>query len=240
MTETVLLIVLIALTLALGLIVIIRTGKKDDKSDRLIEEIKALSATQAELKERTAVLLSSLGSISANEEQRQSQLRQEISKSITELGTNLFNVQKQSADSVTNQLAQFEKRLQGFEQGNTAALTEIRATVSRQLLEIKDDNGKRLEQIRKTVDEQLQTTLEEKMTRSFKTVSEQLEAVYKGLGEMQTLASGVGDLKKVLSNVKTRGILGEMQLSASLSELLTHEQYDTEIATIPDSKDHVE
>lgn len=278
--EMILLIILIAVVIALGVLVFIRTGKKDDNNDKLTEEIKALALNQAELKERTAVLMSAVGGITAGEEQRQSQLRLEISESINKLGIALSNTQKQSADGtanqlsqlekrlqgleqgnnnaiselgktlsamqkqsaegVANQLSQFEKRLQGFEQGNNNALSEIRATVSRQLLEIKDDNGKRLEQIRKTVDEQLQTTLEEKMNRSFKTVSEQLEKVYKGLGEMQSLASGVGDLKKVLSNVKTRGILGEMQLGAIISEILNGDQYDTEVATIPDSRDRVE
>ncbi|MBQ2799685.1 MAG: DNA recombination protein RmuC [Ruminiclostridium sp.] len=276
----ILLIILIAVVIALGVLIFIRTGKKDDNNDKLTEEIKVLALNQAELKERTAVLMSAVGGITAGEEQRQSQLRLEISESINKLGIALSNTQKQSADGtanqlsqlekrlqgleqgnnnaiselaktlsamqkqsaegVANQLSQFEKRLQGFEQGNNNALSEIRATVSRQLLEIKDDNGKRLEQIRKTVDEQLQTTLEEKMNRSFKTVSEQLEKVYKGLGEMQSLASGVGDLKKVLSNVKTRGILGEMQLGAIISEILNGDQYDTEVATIPDSRDRVE
>ena len=91
-----------------------------------------------------------------------------------------------------------------------------------------------------TVDEKLQKTLDEKMTNSFKLVSERLEQVYKGLGEMQSIAAGVGDLKKVLSNVKTRGILGEIQLGAILSEILNSDQYDTEVATIPGSRDHVE
>lgn len=239
--EMILLIILIIITIMLGILIFIRTGKAEDNvNEKLFTKIKAISDTQDNLKERTAVLMSTLNGITANEEQRQSRLRQEISISISELGATLSNMQKQSADSMTNQLSQFEKRLQSFEQGNNNALTEIRATVSRQLLEIKDDNGKRLEQIRKTVDEQLQTTLEEKMNRSFKAVSEQLEAVYKGLGEMQSLASGVGDLKKVLSNVKTRGILGEMQLGAILSEILNSDQYDTEIATIPGSREHVE
>ncbi len=238
--EIILLIILIAVVISLGVLVFIRTGRRDNNTDKLTEEIKALAINQAELKERTAVLMSAVGGITASEEQRQSQLRLEISDSINKLGIALSNMQKQSAEGVANQLSQLEKRLQGFEQGNNNALSEIRATVSRQLLEIKGDNGKRLEQIRKTVDEQLQTTLEEKMNRSFKTVSEQLEKVYKGLGEMQSLASGVGDLKKVLSNVKTRGILGEMQLGAILSEILNSEQYDTEVPTIPDSRERVE
>ena len=173
-------------------------------------------------------------------EKRLQSFEQSNSEALSKNGSSLSEMQKQSADGIAKQLAQFEARLQGFEKSNSEALAQMRETVSRQLLDIKDDNGKRLEQIRTTVDEKLQTTLEEKMTRSFKTVSEQLEAVYKGLGEMQNLASGVGDLKKVLSNVKTRGILGEMQLGAILSEILAPEQYDTDVATIPESPNRVE
>ena len=97
-----------------------------------------------------------------------------------------------------------------------------------------------LDEIRGTVDEKLSKTLEDNLSRSFQRVSKQLEDVYKGLGEMQSLASGVGDLKKVLSNVKTRGILGEIQLGAILQEILSPEQYETEIPTIPGSREHVE
>ncbi len=105
---------------------------------------------------------------------------------------------------------------------------------------MQQDNAQKLDHIRTTVDEKLQKTLEEKMTHSFQLVSQRLEEVYKGLGEMQNLANGVGDLKKVLSNVKTRGILGEIQLGAILQEILSPEQYETEIPTIPGSRDHVE
>lgn len=99
---------------------------------------------------------------------------------------------------------------------------------------------KKLEEMRKTVDERLQQSIEEKMNRSFSLVNERLEQVYKGLGEMQSLAVGVGDLKKVLSNVKTRGILGEIQLSAILSEILSPEQYEENVATKKGSKNVVE
>ena len=102
------------------------------------------------------------------------------------------------------------------------------------------DNVQSLENIRRSVDEKLQKTLEEKMNKSFSLVNERLEQVYKGLGEMQTLAVGVGDLKKVLSNVKTRGILGEIQLGAILSEILSKEQYEENIATKKGSKNVVE
>lgn len=144
------------------------------------------------------------------------------------------------SEAMQNQLKQLEARLKTLESGNEQRLSEMRETIQKRLAYIQDDNNKRLEDIRVTVDEKLQKTLDEKMTNSFKLVSERLEQVYKGLGEMQTIASGVGDLKKVLSNVKTRGILGEIQLGAILSEILTSEQYDTEVATVPGSRERVE
>lgn len=144
------------------------------------------------------------------------------------------------SEGLHNQLKLLEERLKTLEAGNEQRLSEMRETMSRRLSYIQEDNNKRLEDIRVTVDEKLQKTLDEKMTNSFKLVSERLEQVYKGLGEMQSIASGVGDLKKVLSNVKTRGILGEIQLGNILSEILSPEQYDTEIATVPGSRDHVE
>ena len=100
-------------------------------------------------------------------------------------------------------------------------LTHINDTMESRLISIQKDNEKKLEQMRETVDEKLQKTLEDRISQSFKLVSERLEQVYKGLGEMQTLANGVGDLKKVLSNVKTRGILGEIQLGAILEQILS-------------------
>ena len=200
----------------------------------------ALSKNGSSLSEMQKQSADGIAKQLAQFEARLQSFEQSNSEALSKNGSSLSEMQKQSADGIAKQLAQFEARLQGFEKSNSEALAQMRETVSRQLLDIKDDNGKRLEQIRTTVDEKLQTTLEEKMTRSFKTVSEQLEAVYKGLGEMQNLASGVGDLKKVLSNVKTRGILGEMQLGAILSEILAPEQYDTDVATIPESPNRVE
>jgi DNA recombination protein RmuC len=105
---------------------------------------------------------------------------------------------------------------------------------------MREDNGRRLEEMRKTVDEKLATTLEQRLGESFKQVSERLELVHKGLGEMQTLATGVGDLKKVLSNVKTKGILGEYQLGNILEQLLPREQYEENIATRPGTNERVE
>jgi len=138
------------------------------------------------------------------------------------------------------QLTQMEQRIKSLEQLNEQKLEAIRESMEKRLQYLQEDNNRRLDDMRKTVDEKLQKTLEDTMTQSFRLVNERLEQVYKGLGEMQTLASGVGDLKKVLSNVKTRGILGEIRLGAILEEILTPEQYDTNVATIPGSKAVVE
>ena len=119
-------------------------------------------------------------------------------------------------------------------------LERIRSTVSDKLEAVRADNTKQLEEMRKTVDEKLQTTLNERLSQSFEHVSKRLEQVYKGLGEMQTLAEGVGDLKRVLSNVKTRGIMGEIQLGSILEDMLAPEQYEYNVATVPGSSNRVE
>ncbi len=119
-------------------------------------------------------------------------------------------------------------------------LDNIRTTMENRLSALQEDNNRKLEKMRETVDEKLQKTLDDKLNQSFSVVSERLEQVYKGLGEMQTLATGVGDLKKVLSNVKTRGILGEIQLGSILEQMMSPEQYEREIPTKQGSRDHVE
>jgi len=119
-------------------------------------------------------------------------------------------------------------------------LKEMRETIEQKLSKIQEENSRKLEEMRATVDEKLQTTLEKRLSESFKQVSERLEQVHKGLGEMQNLATGVGDLKKVLSNVKTRGILGEIQLGNILETILSAEQYATNVATKKGSRENVE
>lgn len=131
---------------------------------------------------------------------------------------------------------QLNKNREGIEQ----RLDRVRETVDKQLGDIRQDNTQQLEKMRNTVDEKLTQTLNDRLTTSFKTVSDQLESVYKGLGDMKSVASGVGDLKKVLSGVKTRGILGEVQLGAILADILSPEQYDTNVATKPNSSERVE
>ena len=160
-------------------------------------------------------------------------------KAEEELQKILLN-QQSFAQSQNDRAVQLEQRLHSFSSGNAQSLENIRRSVDEKLENIRRENLRQLDEMRQTVDEKLQKTLEEKMNKSFSLVNERLEQVYKGLGEMQTLAVGVGDLKKVLSNVKTRGILGEIQLGAILSEILTKEQYEENIATKKGSKNVVE
>lgn len=123
---------------------------------------------------------------------------------------------------------------------NQQRIAEVRTTLEQQLTSLQADNAGQLEKMRATVDEKLQSTLENRLTQSFTQISERLEAVQRGLGEMQALATGVGDLKRVLTNVKARGIFGETQLAALLAETLTPEQYACNVATVPGSNDRVE
>lgn len=160
-------------------------------------------------------------------------------KAEDELQKILLN-QQSFAQSQNDRAVQLEQRLHSFSSGNAQSLENIRRSVDEKLESIRRENLRQLDEMRQTVDEKFQKTLEEKMNKSFSLVNERLEQVYKGLGEMQTLAVGVGDLKKVLSNVKTRGILGEIQLGAILSEILTKEQYEENIATKKGSKNVVE
>lgn len=167
-------------------------------------------------------------------------LNQDTVNSIKLMSDMINQNQVNMAENQKFQLQQMESRLKTFSMENEQKLENIRSTVEKKLTYMQEDNNKQLENIRTTVDEKLQNTLENKLNKSFETVSKQLQQVYKGLGEMQNLAVGVGDLKKVLSNVKTRGILGEIQLSAILKEILSPEQYEENVATKKGSRNVVE
>ncbi len=175
---------------------------------------------------------------------QQSALRQEMSAqtqiSVKNMGDMLMENQRSFSRSQYERMLSLEERLKTFSMQNEQKLENIRQTIDRQLDALQKDNNRQLEEMRKTVDERLEKSLEDKMNKSFSLVSQRLEQVYKGLGEMQNLAVGVGDLKKVLSNVKTRGILGEIQLGSILSEILSPEQYAENVATKKGSKNVVE
>lgn len=145
-----------------------------------------------------------------------------------------------SRKSLDANTARAEERFRTFSSENAKQLEAIRRTIAENLGSMREDNARKLDEMRIIVDEKLQKTLNARMNESFRLVNERLEQVYKGLGEMKTLAVGVGDLKKILSNVKTRGILGEVQLSAILAEILAPDQYDTNVATKRGSRQVVE
>ena len=175
---------------------------------------------------------------------QQSALRQELTAqtqvSVKNMGDMLLENQRVHSENQSERLARLERRMTDYSLSSEQKLENIRASMEKQLEFVRADNNRQLEEMRKTVDEKLQKTLEEKMNRSFSLVNERLEQVYKGLGEMQNLAVGVGDLKKVLSNVKTRGILGEIQLGSILREILSPEQYEENVTTKRGSKNVVE
>lgn len=163
-----------------------------------------------------------------------------IQSSFNGLGKLLADNQRQSSEVQDKRLAELGRRFASMAMQNEQKLEHIRRTMEQRLAAMTEDNNRQLMQMRETVDEKLQKTLETRLNQSFKVVSERLEQVYKGLGEMQNLASGVGDLKKVLSNVKTRGILGEIQLRTILEQILAPEQYDENVCTKASAAERVE
>jgi DNA recombination protein RmuC len=166
--------------------------------------------------------------------------RDELAGNLTRLAQTLQQQAATASAAQIEQLKQFGERLDRLAQSNQERLEAVRATVEQRLDVLRNENAKKLDEMRATVDEKLQTTLETRLGASFKQVSDRLEQVHKGLGEMQTLAVGVGDLKRALTNVKTRGGWGEVQLGALLADLLTPAQYAQNVATVPGSEERVE
>lgn len=160
-------------------------------------------------------------------------LNQSIMKTLVSTMSEMAIQQKNSLDSFTKQLTELTTM-------NEQKLERVRNIVEQKLTYLQEDNNKKLEQMRLTVDEKLHATLEQRLGESFKQVSDRLEQVHKGLGEMQTLASGVGDLKRVLSNVKARGTLGEIQLGNILEQILSFDQYESNVITKKGSLERVE
>lgn len=170
----------------------------------------------------------------------QKNMNEIISANITGISDNIIKQQGELRETTESAARRQEDRFKTYSAETEQKLENIRATLENRLKTIQGDNNQKLDEMRKVVDEKLQTTLDRKISESFKQVNDRLEQVYKGLGEMQSLASGVGDLKKVLTNVKTRGILGEIQLGAILEDILAPEQYDTNCAVVKNSKNVVE
>ena len=227
------LIIVLLLAVVILQLILLAVGMKKDKTDtaQIIREEGQyiLTANQNAVKAMGELISSN----QRNTDELQQRKQEEANKRLNE---RMEEINRLLSESFNRN----EVRFKTYEAASEQKLEAIRGTVEKKLSELGEQNAQKLEEMRKTVDEKLQKTLEEKMNQSFKLVSERLEQVYKGLGEMQTLATGVGDLKRVLSNVKTRGILGEIQLGAILKEILSPEQYEENIATVPSSKNVVE
>ena len=204
------------------------------ETDLLAEQLRAMQGESA--RTTTATLRDFSAVLSENQRQTAAASTARL-ESIDRAGAAR---QKAANDALIAQLTMMETRLKNLEDSNAARLDGVRGALVQGLNTIRADNNQKLDEIRGTVEEKLQDTLQKRINESFRTVSNQLEQVYKGLGEMQNLAADVGSLKQVLSGVKTRGILGEVQLGAILEQILAPGQYAENVATVPGSANRVE
>ena len=218
------------------LIVLIRR-KPEDAVHGLREDLTALTGRQERLED---VIKEEMIANRKETADSQRQARQELGAALKSSSESLQQRMIENIGMQKDQLDSFSKQLLALAKLNEERLEAMRQTIATQLRAIQEDNTRKLEQMRATVDEKLQSTLEKRLGESFKQVSERLEQVYKGLGEMRSLATGVGDLKKVLTNVKTRGTWGEIRLSHILEQILTPDQYDVNVATKKNSNERVE
>ena len=210
-----------------------QTAMKMDIIEKLslfqVSQSESILALQNNVKETTTML--------SDAQNKQFEMQD---KRLGEMSQMLKEAQQNLENSVSERLKVVDEQFKTFTVQNKESIDGIRNTVQERLESLRTDNNQQLEKMRATVDEKLQKTLDERITQSFKMVNDRLQEVYTGLGEMKTLATGVGDLKKVLSNVKTRGIVGEYQLGAIIEEILTKEQYDVNVATKKGSMNRVE
>jgi len=201
------------------------------------ETSEALNRKQDEFREKT---LEKLNGFEQSIKGDSKENRQELNGSLKSFEQKFALAIKEFTEQLAVKFSDLNKQQLTSSQQAKTSIVEIKEAIEKQLKSIREDNAQQLGEMRKTVDEKLHETLEKRLGESFKLVSERLEQVHKGLGEMQSLAIGVGDLKKVLSNVKTRGILGEYQLGNILEQVLSPEQYDTNVATKKGSQANVE
>ncbi|MBR57061.1 MAG: DNA recombination protein RmuC [Myxococcales bacterium] len=210
---------LLVVNLALAVLLLRRNSTSSDASPLIRDEFRANRQEAGEASQR---------------------LRDDVRKGMKENNETLVKTIGELGKGQGTQLEAVTKQLHEIMKMNQKSLQELRGTVDKQLTTLRDENEKKLDEMRKTVDEKLQGTLEKRLTQSFKLVSEHLQAVQKGLGEMKSLATGVGDLKKMLGNVKARGTWGEVQLGALLEQILIAEQYEKNVVTQDGSREHVE
>jgi DNA recombination protein RmuC len=228
---------ILALLTALVLLIVLIRRKPEHVIAGLQDNFTALTIKQQRLE---GVIKGEITSNRLETAQSARQARQELGNALKLSSDSLQQRLTENIQVQKDQLDSFSKQLMAMTKLNEEKLEAMRKTMETQLQALQEDNTRKLEQMRATVDEKLQGTLDKRLGESFKQVSERLEQVYKGLGEMRALATGVGDLKKVLTNVKTRGTWGEIRLSHILEQILTPDQYDVNVATKKSSNERVE
>jgi DNA recombination protein RmuC len=239
--ETWILGALAALNLLLLIWLLLRKPPPADHGELLQALASANERTERELRHE-------IGESARGARQETTQAFATFQHSLIQQSAEATRTQNAQLDAFAHQLALLQKtladtlatQLQGLAESNARRLAEVRATMETQLAQLQQSNTAKLDEMRQTVDEKLQSTLETRLGESFKQVAERLEQVHKGLGEMQSLAVGVGSLQRVLTNVKTRGMFGEVQLEALLEQVLTSEQYGRQVETKPRSGQRVD
>lgn len=231
--------ILILLTIV-NVVIAILNRRSVDSGPRLKEIETAILKFESALEKNERTLKDEFERNRRESQESAKSNREELTRALRSFEEKFASNIKELNELIRQQFGDFNKQQIDNNKLATDHIKGIQENIEKQLLSIREDNTKQLNEMRKTVDEKLQTTLEKRLGESFKQVSERLEQVHKGLGEMQTIASGVGDLKKVLSNVKTRGVLGEYQLGNILEQILTPDQYGKNVATKKGSQANVE
>jgi DNA recombination protein RmuC len=237
MSEPLLYLVIVLVLVAIGLLAVLLTRGVRNPAADMEPRFDALERNQERI-ERT--FRDELATSRTESSTNNKQVREELNAAFGSFSEAVLRRMAEGAEVQKRQLDIFSDQLKLLTEHNIQKLDKINETVEKKLASLQEDNNRKLEQMRATVDEKLHDTLEKRLGESFKIVSERLEQVHKGLGEMQSLATGVGDLKKVLTNVKTRGTFGEIQLGSLLEQILTGEQYEANVATKQGSSGRVE
>ncbi len=222
MVDTLLWVVIAVLILNMGLLVLV-----------LINANRGMQVTGKEIREELRAGREEFRSASG-------ELREEIARGLNRTNENIYKTLETMGNNQQDQLEAMTARMKELTRSSREDLDKMRGTFDARVKEMQEGNEKKLEEMRKTVDEKLQSTLEKRLGESFNQVSQRLEEVYRGLGEMKNLAVGVGDLKRVLTNVKARGTWAEIQLGTILEQVLTSEQYEKNVKVNPDSGEIVE
>jgi DNA recombination protein RmuC len=240
---------LLALNLLLVLVLVFKSrtapNRSADQAARQEQMFEALQSQTERLERELRTEISQSGVLGRQESMQTLTLFQQ---SLLQQSAEATRTQNQQMDALAQQLALLQKSLtdslaqqvNALSESNARRLTEMRGTMETQLAQLQQSNSAKLDEMRQTVDEKLQATLQARLGESFKQVAERLEQVHKGLGEMHQLAQGVGDLKHLLTNVKTRGMFGEAQLASLLEQVLAPEQYAVQVATRPGDKNRVD